>query len=73
VRLAGSGKKELRPLFFISFLHLAGGDVQKVKELAGENLELKLRLGLLVRLLISKGLITAQEYAELVAEARPRT
>ena len=49
---------------------LAGGD-RKVKELAEENLELKLRLGLLVRLLISKGVITAQEYAGLIAGAHP--
>jgi hypothetical protein len=49
---------------------LAGGD-RKVKELAEENLELKLRLGLLLRLLIDKGVITAQEYAGLIAEAHP--
>lgn len=52
---------------------LAGGDVRKVKELAEENLELKLRLGLLVRLLISKGVITAQEFATLIAEVRSRS
>jgi hypothetical protein len=53
---------------------LAGGSSApgQVKELARENLELKLRLGLLVRLLISKGVITAEEYAALIAEARPR-
>ena len=51
---------------------LAGGD-RKMKELADENLELKLRLGLLVRLLISKGVITAPEYAALIAESRPRS
>jgi hypothetical protein len=50
---------------------LAGGD-RKMKELADENLELKLRLGLLVRLLISEGVITAQEYAALIAESRPQ-
>ena len=49
---------------------LAGGD-RKMTELAAENVELKLRLGLLVRLLIAKGVITAQEYAGLIAEARP--
>jgi hypothetical protein len=49
---------------------LARWDLPKVKELAQENLELKLRLGLLVRLLITKGIITAQEYAALIAEAR---
>jgi hypothetical protein len=51
---------------------LAAGDLHKVKELVNENLELKLRLGLLVRLLISKGVFTAQEYAALINEARPR-
>jgi hypothetical protein len=51
---------------------LAGGD-RKMKELAEENLELKLRLGLLVRLLIAKGVITAQEYAELIAQTRPKS
>ena len=51
---------------------LAGADLRQVNDLAQENLELKLRLGLLVRLLITKGLITAQEYAALVAEAHPR-
>jgi hypothetical protein len=42
------------------------------KELAAENLELKLRLGLLVRLLIAKGVFTAPEYAALIAESRPK-
>jgi hypothetical protein len=52
---------------------LAGGAPRKLKELAEENLELKLRLGLLVRLLIAKGVITAREYAALIAEAGPKT
>jgi hypothetical protein len=52
--------------------HTAGGwDAKKAKELAAENLELKLRLALLVRLLIAKGVITADEYAKLIADARP--
>jgi hypothetical protein len=51
---------------------LAVGD-RKLKELAEENVELKLRLGLLVRLLIAKGVITAQEYAGLIADTRPRS
>jgi hypothetical protein len=50
---------------------LAAWDLAKVKQLAEENLELKLRLGLLLRLLISKGVITATEYAAMIAEARP--
>ena len=50
---------------------LARWDVDKVKELAEENMVLKVRLGLLVRLLIAKGVITAQEYAALIADARP--
>ena len=49
---------------------LADTDVANVKKLAEENLELKVRLGLLVRLLISKGVFTAQEYAALIAEVR---
>jgi hypothetical protein len=51
---------------------LAHWDLGKVKELATENLELKLRLGLLVRLLIGKGVFTAHEYAALIADSRPR-
>jgi hypothetical protein len=51
---------------------LARWDLGKVRELAAENLELKLRLGLLVRLLISKGVFTAREYAALIAESRPK-
>lgn len=52
---------------------IAGGDRRSVKELAAENLELKLRLGLLARLLIAKGVFTAQEYAALIAENRPES
>jgi hypothetical protein len=52
---------------------LAGGDLRRMKELAEENLELKLRLGLLVRLLIAKGVFTAQEYAAMIAEAHPKS
>jgi hypothetical protein len=44
-------------------------DLQKVKELAAENLELKLRLSLLVQTLIAKGVFTAEDYAGLVAKA----
>jgi hypothetical protein len=42
-------------------------------DLAAENHELRLRLGLLVRLLIAKGILTAEEYARLIAEAQPTT
>jgi hypothetical protein len=52
---------------------LAGGDLRRVKDLIEENLELKLRLGLLVRLLIAKGVFTAQEYAAMIAEAHPKS
>jgi hypothetical protein len=52
---------------------LAGAGQRPVQALAAENLELKLRFGLLVRLLIAKGVFTAQEYAALVAEARPKS
>jgi hypothetical protein len=46
---------------------LAGWDMRKVVE---ENTELKLRLALLVRLLIAKGVFTAEEFAGLIAAAR---
>jgi hypothetical protein len=45
---------------------------RNTKDLADELLELELRHGLLVRLLIAKGVITAQEYATLIAAARPK-
>lgn len=48
------------------------GDRCTIKYLAEENFELKLRLGLLVRLLVSKNVVTAEEYAVLIAAARPR-
>lgn len=44
-------------------------DVRKIREIADELLELELRHGLLVRLLISKGVLTAEEYAKLIAAA----
>lgn len=49
---------------------LANWDLRKVREVADELLELELRHGLLVRLLVRKGLITAEEYAGLIAAAR---
>jgi hypothetical protein len=52
---------------------LATASPHNPKALAEENVELKLRLGLLVRLLISKGIISAQEYAALIAEARSKS
>ncbi len=65
--------KELRSRLDQAHLEhdLAGGD-RKMLELAAENLELKLRLGLLVRLLITKGVITAEEYAGLIEQAHHR-
>jgi hypothetical protein len=51
---------------------LAGFNARSMKALAEENQQLKTRLGLLVRLLISKGAFTAKEYADLIAEAQPR-
>jgi hypothetical protein len=47
----------------------AAKNLGTAKELVAENLELKLRLGLLVRLLIAKGIFTSQEYASLIANA----
>src|SRR3954465_2880298 len=49
---------------------LADWDVRKVREVADELLELQVRHGLLVRLLIRKGLITAEEDAGLIAAPR---
>ena len=51
---------------------LANWDLRKARELAEENLELKLRLSILVRLLVTKSVITAQEYASMVAEAHQK-
>jgi hypothetical protein len=50
---------------------LANWDLPKLKDVAAENLELRLRLGLLVRLLITKGVFSAEEYASLIASAHP--
>jgi hypothetical protein len=49
---------------------LAAWDPRKFRELVEENLELKLRVGILVRLLIAKGVFSAEEYAQLIAAAR---
>ncbi len=49
---------------------MEGWDSQK---LAAEVVELRLRLGLLVRLLIKKGVVTAEEFASLLAEVRPKS
>jgi hypothetical protein len=51
--------------------NLVTQDLPNTKELAEENRELKLRLAILVRLMIAKGVITAREYASLLTEARP--
>jgi hypothetical protein len=49
----------------------AGGfGPHQVRQLAEENLELKLRLSLLVCLLIAKGVFSAEEFAGLLAGAR---
>ena len=50
----------------------AGGGPARLQEMAKENLELKLRLALLIRLLISKGIFAAEEFASLIAESRPK-
>jgi hypothetical protein len=49
---------------------LANWDIRHIREVADELLELQLRHGLLVRLLIAKGVISAEEYAGLIAAAR---
>lgn len=51
---------------------LAQFNARSMKALAEENQQLKTRLGLLVRLLISKGVFPAKEYADMIAEAQPR-
>ena len=53
-------------------LHETQWDLKKVKDLAEENLELKLRLAMLIRLLISKGVISAEEYASTIVARRKR-
>jgi hypothetical protein len=50
----------------------AGAGNARISELAQESSELKLRFGLLVRLLISKGVFSAEEFAGLIAESRPK-
>jgi hypothetical protein len=44
----------------------------KNKQLAEDLLQLQVRLGVLVRLLIEKGVITAEEYARLIAVGQPK-
>jgi len=51
---------------------LPDGDFRTVAELAAENMELKLRLGSLVRLLVNKQIITVEEYAAMIAESRAK-
>jgi hypothetical protein len=46
------------------------GTTRIATEMRAENDELKIRLGLLVRLLIAKGVITAEEYATLIQRAK---
>ena len=43
-------------------------DPRLARELAELTLELRLRMGALIRLLIAKGIITAEEYAAQLAE-----
>lgn len=71
----GNGIKDLYSRFEKDRLErdLAAVDLATVKRLVEENQELQLRLGLLLRLLISKGVITAEEFAAAIAEARPET
>ena len=54
------------------YIDTAVWDLRKLKELAAENLELELRLSLLTQLLIAKKVITAEEYAGLMAKAHAR-
>jgi hypothetical protein len=52
---------------------LTNWDIRHIREVADELLEMQLRHGLLVRLLIAKGVISAEEYASLVATARVKS
>lgn len=45
-------------------------DPRLVREVAEATLELRLRLTALARLLIAKGILTAEEYAAQIAQAR---
>jgi hypothetical protein len=47
-------------------------DLRQMKEMAEELAELELRHGLLVRLLIARGVISAEEYAGLITAARAK-
>ena len=51
---------------------LANWDLPKIKAVADELLDLELQHNLLVRLLIKKGAITAEEYASSIAAPRPK-
>ena len=51
---------------------LAKWDLPKIKEVADELLDLELQHSLLVRLLIKKSVITAEEFASSIAAARPK-
>lgn len=53
-------------------LDRAGWDERQTRELAERVLELHLRLGVLVRLLVVKGIIQAEEYASLIDASRPK-
>jgi hypothetical protein len=44
---------------------------KRIAALAGENRDLKLRLGVLIKLLIAKNLLTAQEIADMIVQLEP--
>jgi hypothetical protein len=51
---------------------LEGFGSPKHRQLAEDLLQLQVRLGVLVRLLIEKGVISAEEYAKLIAVGQSR-
>jgi hypothetical protein len=50
----------------------SGWSEGQIRELAERVLDLHLRLGVLVRLLIAKGVIRAEEFAPLIADSRTK-
>ena len=48
-------------------------DVNVIQDIAERNVETNLRLALLVRLLISKGVTSAEEFATLISDFRRST
>jgi hypothetical protein len=61
----------VRPHLFL--LGQTGEKGLKEWELVEESVELKLRLSLLIRLLVTKGIISAEEHAAMIAQAHSQS